>query len=80
VLHDAIEFIKKAVRLFEKYAFQNVTTENFFDEVRNLDYDLDRFRKEVESSEFNNYTANVLLNKNKMKLLFEVEKLKKKHG
>jgi hypothetical protein len=50
-----------------------VTTENFFDEVRNLDYDLDRFRKEVES-EFNNYTANVLLNKNKMKLLFEVEK------
>jgi aminopeptidase N len=43
-----------------------VTTENFFDEVRKvLDYDLDRFKEWLESSEFNNYTANVLLNKNK---------------
>jgi aminopeptidase N len=34
--YDTIGFSKKAVRLFEKYAFQNVTTENFFDEVRKV--------------------------------------------
>jgi aminopeptidase N len=84
VLHDAIGDLafKKAVRSYlTKYAFQNVTTKNFFDEVRKVsDYDLDSFRKKwLESSEFNNNTANVLLKKNKMiQLLFEVEKLKKK--
>jgi aminopeptidase N len=84
VLHDAIGDLafKKAVRSYlTKYAFQNVTTKNFFDEVRKVsDYDLDSFRKKwLESSEFNNNTVNVLLKKNKMiQLLFEVEKLKKK--
>jgi aminopeptidase N len=84
VLHDAIGDLafKKAVRSYlTKYAFQNVITKNFFDEVRKVsDYDLDSFRKKwLESSEFNNNTVNVLLKKNKMiQLLFEVEKLKKK--
>ncbi|MFT4973491.1 MAG: aminopeptidase N [Saprospiraceae bacterium] len=84
VLQDAIgdATFKKAVRSYlKKYAFQNVTTENFFDEVRKVsDYDLDRFSIEwLESSEFNNNTANVLMNKNKMiELLHEVDKMKRK--
>jgi aminopeptidase N len=84
VLHDAIgdKAFKKAVRSYlKKYAFQNVITENFFDEIRKVsNYDLDKFSKEwLESSVFNSQTANSLLNKNKMiQSLFEVEKLKKK--
>lgn len=84
VLHDAIgdAAFKKAVRTYlKKYAFQNVTTENFFDEVRKVsDYDLDKFSKEwLESTVFNTKSANELLNKNKMiQLLFEVEKMKGK--
>jgi aminopeptidase N len=77
VLHDAIGiYLKKAVRSYLKSMPSKRDDRKFFDEVRNSDYDLDRFRKEwLESSEFNNYTANVLLNKNKMiQLLFEVEK------
>jgi aminopeptidase N len=84
VLHEAIgdSAFKKAVRSYvKKYAFQNVITKNFFDEVKKVsDYDLDKLSKQwLESSEFNNNTANVLLNKNKMiQLLFEVEKLNEK--
>ncbi|EIA07567.1 M1 family metallopeptidase [Flavobacterium frigoris] len=84
VLHDAIgdPAFKKAVRTYlKKYAFQNVTTENFFDELRKVsDYDLDKFSKEwLESSVFNAELANELMSENKMiQLLFEVEKLKGK--
>ena len=84
VLHDALgdTAFKKAGRSYlKKYAFQNVTTENFFDEIKKVsDYDLDKFSKAwLESTEFNDQTASALLVKNKMiRLLFEVEKLKKK--
>lgn len=84
VLHDAIgdAAFKKAVRTYlKKYAFQNVTTENFFDEVRKVsNYDLDKFGKKwLESTVFNTKLANELLSKNiMMQLLFEVEKLKGK--
>jgi aminopeptidase N len=84
VLHDAIGDIafKKAVHSYlKKYAFQNVTTKNFFDEIKKVsNYDLDKFSKEwLESAVFNSQKANLLLNKNKMiQLLFEVEKVKNK--
>jgi aminopeptidase N len=82
VLHEAIgdSAFKKSVQSYlTKYSFQNVTTENFFDEVRKVsDYDLDRFSKEwLESSGFNNHASSMLLNKNKMiRLLIEVDKMK----
>jgi aminopeptidase N len=84
VLHEAIgdAAFKKAVRNYlNTYAFENVTTENFFDEIKKVyNYDLDNFSKVwLESSGFNNKIANLLLNKNKMiRLLQEVEKVKKK--
>lgn len=83
-LHETIgdAAFKKAVRSYlKKYAFQNVTTNDFFDEIKKVsDYDFDKFSKEwLESSEFNNQTANALLTKSKMiQFLFEVEKVKKK--
>ncbi|MGO4818859.1 M1 family metallopeptidase [Flavobacterium sp. W22_SRS_FP1] len=84
VLHDAIgdaAFKKAIVSYLNKYAYKNVITENFFDEIKKVSaYDVDSFSKKwLESSEFDNKTANMLLNKNKMmQLLFEVEKLKRK--
>jgi aminopeptidase N len=83
-LHEAIGDVafKKAVRSYlKKYAFQNVTTNNFFDEIKKVsDYDLEKFSNVwLESNKFNNNTARELLNKNKMiRLLLDVEKVNKK--
>jgi len=73
---------KKAVKNYlQKYAYQNVTTQNFFDEIKKVsDYDLDNFSKEwLETSGFNSEIANELLAKNKaMQVQLEVAKLRKK--
>jgi aminopeptidase N len=83
-LHEAIgdNAFKKAVRNYlEKYSFQSVKTQNFFQEVNKVsDFDTDKFSKVwLESTVFNYNTINELLNKNKTsKLLFELDKLKEK--
>jgi aminopeptidase N len=83
-LREAIgdQAFKKAVRKYlDKYSFQSVKTQDFFDEVNNVsDFDTVEFSKVwLESTVFNSITANELLNKNTTsKLLLEVEKLKNK--
>jgi aminopeptidase N len=83
-LHEAIgdKAFTKAVRSYlEKYSFQSVKTEDFFDEVNKVyDFDTNKFSKVwLESTVFNLNTVNELLNKNKTsKLLFELDKLEKK--
>ncbi|PWA07872.1 M1 family metallopeptidase [Flavobacterium laiguense] len=73
---------KKAVKNYLlKYAYQNVTTQNFFDEIKKVsDYDLKNFSKVwLETSGFNSEIANVLLVKNNaMKVQLEVAKLRNK--
>ena len=73
---------KKAVKSYlKKYAYQNVTTQNFFDEIKKVsDYDLANFSKVwLESSGFNSEVANTLLAKNKaMQVQLEVDKLRNK--
>ena len=73
---------KKAVKNYlKKYAYQNVTTENFFDEIRRVsDYDLVNFSKIwLESPGFNGEIANELLAKNRaMQVQLEVAKLRNK--
>jgi aminopeptidase N len=84
VLHEAIgdKAFKKAVRSYlKKYSFQSVKTQDFFQEVNKVsDFDTDKFSKVwLESMVFNSNKVNELLNKNKTsKLLFELDKLKKK--
>jgi aminopeptidase N len=84
VLHEAIgdKAFKKAVRSYlKKHSFQTVTTQDFFDEIKKVsDYDLDNFSKVwLESFVFNSQLANeLLLNNKSMKLLYEVENLKRK--
>jgi len=84
VLREGIgeKAFKKAVKSYlHKYAFQNVTTQNFFDEIKKVsDYDLETFSKVwLESSSFNSETANNLLAKNKsMQVQLEVNKLRNK--
>jgi aminopeptidase N len=84
VLHEAIgnKAFKKVVRSYlKKHSFQTVTTQDFFDEIKKVsDYDLDNFSKVwLESVVFNSQLANELLFKNKsIKLLYEVESLKRK--
>lgn len=72
----------KAVKNYlKKYAFQNVTTQNFFDEIKKVsNYDLKNFSKVwLESATFNSYVANELLEKNKsMQVQLEVAKLRNK--
>jgi aminopeptidase N len=84
VLHEGIgeKAFKKAVKNYlKKYAYQNVTTQNFFDEIKKVsNYDLENFSKVwLESSAFNSEIANGLLAKNKaMQVQLEVAKLRNK--
>jgi aminopeptidase N len=74
-------FRKSVKNYLKKYAYQNVTTQNFFDEIKKVsDYDLDNFSKIwLESSGFNSEIANGLLVKNKaMQVQLEVAKLRNK--
>ncbi|WP_291141117.1 M1 family metallopeptidase [Flavobacterium sp. UBA7680] len=83
VLHESIgdKAFKKAVKSYlNKYAFKNVNTENFFDEIKKVsDFDLVQFQKTwLESTAFDTPTANALLSKNNaIKVRLEVDKLKK---
>lgn len=83
VLHQSIgdKAFKKAVKNYlNKYAFKNVNTQNFFDEVKKVsDFDLVQFQKTwLESTAFDTPTANALLSKNNaIKVRLEVDKLKK---
>ncbi|KRD10430.1 aminopeptidase [Flavobacterium sp. Root901] len=83
VLHESIgdKAFKKAVKSYlNKYAFKNVNTQNFFDEIKQVsDFDLVQFQKNwLESTVFDTPTANALLSKNQaVKVRLEVDKLKK---
>ncbi|MCG9792724.1 M1 family metallopeptidase [Flavobacterium algicola] len=82
VLENAIgeKAFDKAVQSYlKKHQFQNVTTEDFFTEIRKVsDYDLQLFSKVwLEDYVFNTQQANDLLLKNKMiQLLFQVDEMK----
>lgn len=84
VLREGIgeDVFNKAVKNYlKKYAYQNVTTQNFFDEIKKVsNYDLVNFGKTwLESSAFNSNIANELLAKNNaMKVQLEVAKLRNK--
>ena len=83
VLHEGIgdRVFKKAVKNYlKKHSFKTVNTKDFFKEIKELsNFDLDNFSKVwLENSDFNMQIANELLLKNKnIKLLFEIEKLKR---
>lgn len=83
-LHEAIgdKAFKKAVRSYlDKYSFQSVKTQNFFDEVNKVsDFDTAKFSKVwLESTVFDTKTVNELLSENKTtQLLLELDKIKKK--
>jgi aminopeptidase N len=83
VLHEGIgdKVFKKTVKNYLiKHSFQTVNTQDFFKEIKELsNFDLDNFSKVwLENSDFNMQIANELLLKNKnIKLLFEIEKLKR---
>ncbi|MFG4002306.1 M1 family metallopeptidase [Flavobacterium aquidurense] len=83
VLHESIgdKAFKKAIKSYlKKYAFQNVNTQNFFDEIKKAaNFDLDKFQKTwLESTAFDTPAANALLSKNKaIQVRLEVDKLKK---
>ncbi|MCV9927644.1 M1 family metallopeptidase [Flavobacterium sp. LS1R49] len=84
VLHDALgdKAFKKVIKSYlKKYAFQTVSTEDFFDEIKKVsDYDLKAFSKIwLESFAFNTQQANELLGRNKaIQVRFEVDKVSKK--
>lgn len=81
VLREGIgeKAFKKAVKNYLlKYSYQNVTTQDFFNEIKKVsDYDLVNFSKVwLESPSFNNKIANELLSKNEaMKVQLEITKL-----
>lgn len=83
VLHETIgdKAFKKAIKSYlKKYAFKNVNTQNFFDEIKKVsNIDLVQFQKTwLESTAFDTPTANALLSKNKaIQVRLEVDKLKK---
>jgi aminopeptidase N len=83
VLHESIgdKAFKKAIKSYlKKYAYQNVNTQNFFDEIKKVSsFDLEKFQKTwLESTAFDTPTANALLSKNKsIQIRLEVDKLKK---
>jgi aminopeptidase N len=83
VLHESIgdKAFKKAIKSYlKKYAYQTVTTEDFFNEIKKASsFDLDAFQKTwLESVAFDTPTANALLSKNKaVQVRLEVDKLKK---
>ena len=84
VLREGIgeKAFKKAVKNYLlKYSYKNVTTQNFFDEIKKVShYDLENFGKIwLESPAFNSEIANELLAKNDaMKVQLEVAKLRNK--
>lgn len=83
VLHESIgdKAFKKAIKNYlNKYAYQTVNTQNFFDEIKKVsDFDLNKFQKTwLESTAFDTATANSLLSKNKtIQKRLEIDKLKK---
>ncbi|MEP6930590.1 MAG: M1 family metallopeptidase [Flavobacterium sp.] len=83
VLHESVgdKAFRKAIKSYlKKYAYQNVNTQNFFDEIKKVsNFDLDKFQKTwLESAAFDTATANALLSKNKtIQVRLEVDKLKK---
>jgi aminopeptidase N len=83
VLHESIgdKAFKKAIKSYlKKYAYQNVNTQNFFDEIKKVsNFDLVQFQKTwLESTVFDTAAANALLSKNKaIQIRLEVDKLKK---
>ncbi|MEZ0129560.1 M1 family metallopeptidase [Flavobacterium sp. LBUM151] len=83
VLHESIgdKAFKKAIKTYlKKYAYQNVNTQNFFDEIKKVsNFDLVQFQKTwLESTVFDTAAANALLSKNKaIQMRLEVDKLKK---
>ena len=83
VLHESIgdKAFKKAIKSYlKKYAYQTVTTANFFDEIKKVsNFDLVQFQKTwLESTVFDTVAANALLSKNKaIQIRLEVDKLKK---
>ncbi|MCR4029435.1 MULTISPECIES: M1 family metallopeptidase [Flavobacterium] len=83
VLHESIgdKAFKKAIKSYlNKYAYQTVNTQNFFDEIKKVsDFDLEKFQKTwLESTLFDTPTANALLSKNKtIQKRLEIDKLKK---
>ncbi|MBF4515733.1 M1 family metallopeptidase [Flavobacterium sp. ANB] len=82
-LHESIgdKAFKKAIKSYlNKYAYQNVDTQNFFDEIKKVsNFDLVQFQKTwLESTVFDTQTANALLSKNKaIQVRLELDKLKK---
>jgi aminopeptidase N len=83
VLHESIgdKAFKKAIKSYlNKYAYQTVNTQNFFDEIKKVsNFDLEKFQKTwLESTAFDTPTANALLSKNKtIQKRLEIDKLKK---
>jgi len=83
VLHESIgdKAFKKAIKSYlNKYAYQTVSTQNFFDEIKKVsNFDLEKFQKTwLESTVFDTPTANALLSKNKtIHKRLEIDKLKK---
>jgi aminopeptidase N len=83
VLHESIgdKAFKKAIKSYlNKYAYQTVNTQNFFDEIKKVsNFDLVQFQKTwLESTVFDTQTANALLSKNKaIQVRLELDKLKK---
>jgi aminopeptidase N len=83
VLHESIgdKAFKKAIKSYlKKYAYQTVSTQDFFDEIKKVSgFDLAQFQKTwLESTTFDTATANALLSKNKaIQVRLEVDKLKK---
>ncbi|WP_073018787.1 M1 family metallopeptidase [Flavobacterium micromati] len=84
VLQEAIgeNNFKKAVQSYlKKHAFQNVTTDDFFAEIRKVStFDLNNFSKGwLETTKFNTEEANRLLKKNSAtRLLLEIDTMRKK--
>ena len=82
VLQESLgdHIFKKVIKNYlKKYAFQNVETKDFFNEIHKLsNFDTSNFSKVwLESTIFNTQKANELLLKNKsMQLLFEIDKMK----
>ncbi|KDN53815.1 M1 family metallopeptidase [Flavobacterium seoulense] len=83
-LHQGIgdkKFKKIIKNYLKKYAYKNVTTEDFFAEIKKVtDFDTDSFSKEwLESTVINTQKVNALLVKNKItKIMLELDKIKSK--
>ena len=75
----AVAFQKAVKNYLKKYAFQNVETENFLAEIREVsNFDTAEFSKQwLENYKFNSQEASVLLNKNKfVQQLVKVQKMR----